>query len=160
MREQIKTAVSNITDTFTGADGGAKFVAFKAAIEEMDRQASAGDAGDDGEAGGGGGWGRKSGRDFKTGHSSLSQTPTRSWKHGFTSARLSKSLRRRHGQSTHRERCVGLSRPPMSHLSVRPPELAVLRKSLATVAGRLRRDERLTREPCCSNQMHAADLSS
>lgn len=43
MRQDLKDAIQNILDTFSGADGGASFMFFRWLMEEMDRQAAEGD---------------------------------------------------------------------------------------------------------------------
>jgi len=40
----LTTAVEQITDVFTGADGGGSFVTFCALLRELDQRALAGDA--------------------------------------------------------------------------------------------------------------------
>ena len=44
MRGTIKANLDNITDCFTGADGGVRFALLLGLVRELDAQASAGDA--------------------------------------------------------------------------------------------------------------------
>jgi hypothetical protein len=44
MRQKTEMEFMNILDTLTGADGGVTFIRLKGLIEEMDRQAAAGDS--------------------------------------------------------------------------------------------------------------------
>jgi hypothetical protein len=44
MTKETKEAFDNITDTFTGGDGGVRFLKVKFLIEEMDRQSESGNA--------------------------------------------------------------------------------------------------------------------
>jgi len=43
MRKQTEERVVQILDTFTGADGGVSFMAFRCLVEEMDARAAKGD---------------------------------------------------------------------------------------------------------------------
>ena len=44
MTKDTEEALHNILDTFTGADGGIKFVMFKLALEQVDERAANADA--------------------------------------------------------------------------------------------------------------------
>ena len=43
VNETTRSAMENIMDTFTGADGGAKYIKFTQMIVQLDRQAKEGD---------------------------------------------------------------------------------------------------------------------
>ena len=43
MTDQTKKELDYILDTFTGADGGGRFIRFQSLVEEMDRQAEGDD---------------------------------------------------------------------------------------------------------------------
>lgn len=43
MKPELQRAFENILDTLTGADGGVKFMAYKAGLEEMSKRESEGD---------------------------------------------------------------------------------------------------------------------